>query len=87
MAALAGFGYATILECTLLQKRFVAMPRFFKGGPKFDPLLQIVVDTVAIHPPLETPFVGTAQPAGRPCKWTPFIGADGAVSRPSKCCF
>ena len=62
MAALAGFGYATILECTLLQKRFVAMPRFFKGGPKFDPLLQIVVDTVAIHPPLETSFVGAAQP-------------------------
>ena len=38
------------------------MPCFFKGGHKFDPLLQIVVDTVAIHPPLETPFVGAAHP-------------------------
>ena len=74
VAALAGFGFAIILECTLLQKRFVAMPRFFKGGPKFDPLLQIVVDTV-----------GAAQPPIRPYKWHQFLGADGGVSRLYKC--
>ena len=50
---------------TQLQKRFVATPGFFRGGPKFDQLLQIAIDTVAIQLPLETPFVVAPPANGR----------------------
>jgi hypothetical protein len=52
---------------------------FFRNGPKFGPLLQIAVGTVAIHPPLEITFVGAAHPrpplqmASRP--YMVFLGA------------
>jgi len=38
------------------------MARYFRGGPKFDPLLQMILGTVAIEPPLETAFVGVSRP-------------------------
>ena len=41
-------------------------PVFLGADLNFDPLLQIAVDTVAIHPPLETPFVGAAHPSAAP---------------------
>ena len=41
-------------------------PIFFRGGPKFNPLLQMGLGTVATHPPLKTPFVGAAHPTIRP---------------------
>ena len=52
---------------------------FFRGGPTFDPLLQMIIGNVAIKPHLETPFVGAAHP---PAALLRVVGGRGVVEPP-----